>query len=65
MTEGINLMVSGDFRCGHLKTKTFGLVEFEYHKQPAISVIDNRKKWMRKIDEITVNADYEIKEISR
>lgn len=60
MIEGINMMLSGDFRCSHLKTKTFGLVSFEYADEPFITVKDNTKQYRDKIDAITSNAEYDI-----
>lgn len=62
MIDGINMMVSGDFRCSRLLTQTFGLVKFEYKDEPFIRVIDNSEKWRRKIGSITSNAEYDIVE---
>ena len=60
MIDGINIMASGDFRCSRLLTQTFGLVKFEYKYEPFIRVIDNSEKWRRKINSITINAEYDV-----
>lgn len=59
--DGIYMMVSGNFRCSHLSTKTFGHIKFKYKDEPFIRVIDNSEKWRRKIYSITSNAEYDIK----
>lgn len=60
MIEGIYMMLSGDFRCSHLTTKTFGLVSFEIADEPFITVRDNIKQYRDKVDTITSNAEYDI-----
>lgn len=62
MKDGIYMMLSGNFRCRHLLTKTFGLVNFRHEDEPAITVTDNSKEWKRKIDLITSSAEYDIVE---
>lgn len=60
MIEGIYMMLSGDYRCSHLKTKTFGMVSFEIVDEPFITVRDNIKQYRDKVDTITSNAEYDI-----
>lgn len=60
MTEGINMTLSGDFRCSYLKTKTFGVVSFDIVNEPFITVRDNIKQYRDKVDTITSNTEYDI-----
>ncbi len=60
MIEGINMMLSGDYRCSYLKTKTFGMVSFEIADEPFITVRDNIKQYRDKVDTITSNTEYDI-----